>query len=177
MLEEEYRRLLDRVVGLDNIESFREDCKERFLRNQDLTSGKRINRSEKRYNIRRAIRKAKSKQKKIEVFAFIMGLGIGIVSILFALPLTGVLGLYFAILVLEVSFRKVIIDILAYRHVSRSVKDEDLVFMEAWNRGILRNAFSLAAVPFVALVMSSHRRGYEKGMAFMERRILRKGDK
>ncbi|MFO7968052.1 MAG: hypothetical protein R6U44_10690 [Archaeoglobaceae archaeon] len=169
MLEDEYRRLLDRVIGIENIEGFREDLKERFLRNRDITSGKSINRSEKRLSIRRAIGEAKSRQKKIELFAFVMGIVMTVAGLVFTFPLTGLPGIYFAVLGLEVSFRKVTIDILAYRHICRSARDEEVVFMEAWNRAILRNTFSLAGVPFIALIMRVHRKGYERGMAFLER--------
>ncbi|KXB07991.1 hypothetical protein AKJ58_01255 [candidate division MSBL1 archaeon SCGC-AAA385D11] len=171
MLEKEFRSFMDRVIGIENIVGFREDFKERFLRNKKLPS--KINKPEKIRNIKRAVEYAKERQGRIELIGFLAGGPLAILSSYIGLTSISIfLGIYWGILFpIELVLRKVTIDILAYKGASERMTGGEILFREAWNKRVLRSAPSLAGIPLVGLLMKLHRKGYEIGMEMLEERM------
>lgn len=174
MFEEKFKDFLDIAVGIDNITALREDFKFRFLDITDFSDAK-IDISEKTSLITSLPKRAKKKQRRIEGYAFIIGITVTLFGLFFGFFWLDILAFYLAILSLEIAFRKVTIDILAFKEANVDLTVEELIFREAWNRAILQNALSLALIPLAALIMSINNAAYEKGMDiamdYLERRI------
>lgn len=168
MLEREFRKFWDWAVGIDNITTFREDFKEGFLKHQEL-SPKKVNKKNKIKNIKQAVKDAKYKQSKIEFLFFLLGGPFSIILSFFDISIPIFLTVYWAVLIpLEISIRKVTIDILAYKNSDQRLSEEELVFRESWNKGILKKALSIVSIPIVALLMEIHEKGYKIGMNLVE---------
>lgn len=165
MFEEEFRTLLNKTVGIQNILTFREDFREGFLERVDLTNTK-INRRKAIKEIENAPDEAKRRQKKFEFAVTVIGgLLFFLLGLIYGQNLwISALTLYAIFFPLEVIFRKVTIDILAYDSVEPRMSNEQIEFMRAWNNSILHNVLSIAGAPLVALLMQVNKDAYEWGM-------------
>ncbi|KXB05682.1 hypothetical protein AKJ50_00145 [candidate division MSBL1 archaeon SCGC-AAA382A13] len=168
MLEDEFRSLIDRIYGIDYIHKLREDFKETFLGNKDLSSIK-IQKNSAIEKIKKAKSSAKKKQRRVEIIGYILGGPLAFI-------LSGLLGSYWVISImvliygiifpLEIVLRKISIDILAYDKGDMTMSSDELKYRLAWNKGVLKSVLSLASFPLLTFVMKFSPKSYEIGMIY-----------
>lgn len=166
MLETEFRSLIDRIYGVDYIHRLREDFKENFLENKDLSSIN-IDKSSTIEETKEAMISAKKRQRRVEVIAYVLGGPLAFILSRFLGDwwVISILVLVYGIVFpLEIALRKTSIDILAYDEGEITMKDEELAYRLAWNKAVLKSTLSLALFPILTFVMKSNPKAYEMGM-------------
>lgn len=184
MFEKFFNSVINAIIGETTPHRITEDLKARFLRNNDYASV-RINTELSRSNIRAYYKKALEDQTKTEELAFIIGglatvMGV-LISILAMLNIVlepiwsmilglifGLLALYALILSVDVILRKILIKKFAYKIPTNRTTIEELIFMEAWNKGVVNKIRTLTLLPILASIMRFHPKIYRFGLIILE---------
>jgi hypothetical protein len=141
---------------------FRDDFRELFQKNYDYSSFN-LDKQNLTQNIKNGAFVAKKSYSRLDSVVGLIGLiisvllnfvsGLGVAFTFFAIFLT----FFLFVFPLEITARKALVDILAYKKPTDRMPVEDLIFMEAWNKGVLNNPYCLAGIYAVSRFMKGNK--------------------
>jgi len=173
VFEEKIDNFVDGTVEKTNLLYFRKDFLERFRKEYDGFPNN-IDREKYFYSIKKNRKKALDKWRSWNNYLWVIGLINTILGYFFQYLGLAIFFYFSFIFVFEIGLRKVFVDKIGYKNPNRNNSDEELITMNAWNRGILTNSLSMAAVYFMGGILKFYPSWYNRIMEYLQKMIKKK---